>query len=42
MDEAGFSQHLSMAEDRRNLCPPKDDTSVTKKLDARITKLIYY
>ena len=41
-DEAGFSQHSSMAEDRRNLCALKDDTSVAKKLDARITQLQYY
>ena len=40
-DEAGFFQHPSMAEDRRNLCAPKDDTSVARKLDARITQLQY-
>ena len=31
-----------MAEDRRNLCALKDDMSVAKKLDVRITHLQYY
>ena len=41
MDEAWYSQHPSMAEDRKNLWALKSDTSVTKELDARITQLQY-
>ena len=41
MDEAGFFQHPSTVEDRRNLSAPKDNTLVAKEFNTRTAQLQY-
>ena len=42
MDEAGFLQHPSTVEDRRNLIAPKDNMLVAKEFDTGMAQLQYY
>jgi len=39
MDEAGYSQHPSTAEDRRSLKALENEKSVAIKIDIRVTRL---
>ena len=41
MDEAGYSQHPSTAEDRRSLLVLKNEMSVAVKIDTRTTQRQY-